>query len=499
MNKFLNVFIVVFALASIVKAQPIGGLPDPEFQQVNFLRMAEPERFCIDYALQWTDSMATVFLQPMDAVVLHIEFEGTMRDVFIISDAGMNRLTVWQCTEPDGNGERELYKAIAYYGDTDIDGDTLLHPAGLATNAINRKFDPDQDFIYVADRGNDRILELTYTPDSQAGVLTINRVIGEGELEWPIDVAVSAYGNTDWLQADLYVVELGHIRDNGKLKRFDLYGNLEGAWRDLTHPGFTTVIRQITRPVSVACFPDTIENNTAIYITDAYYNTTFYLTSHTEDSPTWVNGYDLEIRTDFFRPGGIALDDYGRIYVANEASGIIEKYGPYINYVYDAFGELGEEPGQFYYPRSISIDTYHPDVCEALILECMDRKSGLQSYLIEGGWSPEKPPLGFIGAGLPKPSGDRNELLPAMCSLGDAYPNPFNAQCIISYSIPEQTKVRIDVFNILGQKVETLLDDTQEAGEHSVVFDAGSISSGIYFYRLKTDNYTQSKSMVLLK
>ena len=149
-------------------------------------------------------------------------------------------------------------------------------------------------------------------------------------------------------------------------------------------------------------------------------------------------------------------------------------------------------------PSNIIIDTYY-EICEALIIEFYGRQSGLQTYSVEGGWSAIKPPLGFAGAGLPKFGSENSALLPGRYVLGDAYPNPFNAQCIISFSIPKETRVKIDVFNILCQKVATLLDDEKEAGEHSIKFDASDISSGVYFYRLVTDDYVRTKSMTLLK
>ena len=95
-------------------------------------------------------------------------------------------------------------------------------------------------------------------------------------------------------------------------------------------------------------------------------------------------------------------------------------------------------------------------------------------------------------------------LLPDGFYLGDAYPNPFNPTTTIEYAIPVAGEVKLEVFNLLGQKVSTLVDGLQEAGGHSVDWNSTdesgqSVASGVYFYRLTTDNFTQSKKMILGK
>ncbi len=88
--------------------------------------------------------------------------------------------------------------------------------------------------------------------------------------------------------------------------------------------------------------------------------------------------------------------------------------------------------------------------------------------------------------------------------LGDAYPNPFNASITIHYRLPTPQKVVIEVYNILGQRVATLWDGDQEAGEHHLQWDGRNrsgqaVSSGVYFYRIATQNKKMTKQMVLLK
>ena len=95
-------------------------------------------------------------------------------------------------------------------------------------------------------------------------------------------------------------------------------------------------------------------------------------------------------------------------------------------------------------------------------------------------------------------------LTPGDFRLYANYPNPFNPTTTISYDLPSAGHVRLEVFNLLGRKVTTLVDEYQTAGFRKVDWngqnEAGeTVSSGVYFYRLTTGNYVQTKKMILLK
>jgi hypothetical protein len=79
------------------------------------------------------------------------------------------------------------------------------------------------------------------------------------------------------------------------------------------------------------------------------------------------------------------------------------------------------------------------------------------------------------------------------------YPNPFNSSATIEYGLPEAGRVRIDIYDLLGRKVETLNDEEMQAGRHQVVWDASGYSSGVYFYRIKAGDIVDTKRMVYLK
>ncbi len=97
-----------------------------------------------------------------------------------------------------------------------------------------------------------------------------------------------------------------------------------------------------------------------------------------------------------------------------------------------------------------------------------------------------------------------NKSVPDKFSLDQNYPNPFNPETEISYSIPSGSHVTLEVYNITGQKVVTLIDGYQEAGRHTARWDSrdeqgDGVASGIYLYRLTAGEYTQTRKMTLMK
>jgi hypothetical protein len=110
--------------------------------------------------------------------------------------------------------------------------------------------------------------------------------------------------------------------------------------------------------------------------------------------------------------------------------------------------------------------------------------------LEEGIWG-ETPPS-------PKIAGEHSQA-PSDFELSQNYPNPFNPVTQISYTLLQNSHVRLEVYNILGQKVATLVDEYQQAGQKTVNWEAKDLSSGIYFYKLTADDFTATKKMVLAK
>jgi hypothetical protein len=89
--------------------------------------------------------------------------------------------------------------------------------------------------------------------------------------------------------------------------------------------------------------------------------------------------------------------------------------------------------------------------------------------------------------------------IPDKFALLQNYPNPFNTSTAIRYSLPEQSDVRIEIYNILGQRVSTLFDGHKQAGYHAVTWQADHYPSGIYFTRLEAGHRSESIKILLLK
>jgi hypothetical protein len=89
--------------------------------------------------------------------------------------------------------------------------------------------------------------------------------------------------------------------------------------------------------------------------------------------------------------------------------------------------------------------------------------------------------------------------MPSAFSLSQNYPNPFNAQTAIEYALPRAAAVKLEIFDILGQRVITLIDGPKPAGYHRATWDASGRSSGLYFYRIVADGESKSRRMTLIK
>jgi len=89
-------------------------------------------------------------------------------------------------------------------------------------------------------------------------------------------------------------------------------------------------------------------------------------------------------------------------------------------------------------------------------------------------------------------------LVPSRLALTN-YPNPFNPTTGISFSLPAAADVRLDIFNIMGQRIATLVDGTLNAGVHTFAWDGANLASGVYMYRLTAGDLIETRKMMLLK
>jgi hypothetical protein len=135
-------------------------------------------------------------------------------------------------------------------------------------------------------------------------------------------------------------------------------------------------------------------------------------------------------------------------------------------------------------PDTYDLTCYHPDLGDILITDLLVTANDTIYLDIE-----------FVISGVES----EFDVIPSAFTLDQNYPNPFNPQTTISYSLPAQSDVSVHIYNLLGQKVSTLFEGSQQAGEHSVTWDAGDFPSGVYFARVEAPEATKSIKMTLMK
>jgi len=138
-----------------------------------------------------------------------------------------------------------------------------------------------------------------------------------------------------------------------------------------------------------------------------------------------------------------------------------------------------------------------------------DNWSEINSGISSSGVSLEFDSNGFLYAGTRKRGVFRSVEIttnvksisnnPSAYSLQQNYPNPFNPTTVISYQIPQQGFVTLKIFDVLGKEVTVLVNEEKPAGKYEVDFSAKGLASGVYIYRMKVNDFIESKKMILLK
>jgi hypothetical protein len=161
------------------------------------------------------------------------------------------------------------------------------------------------------------------------------------------------------------------------------------------------------------------------------------------------------------------------------------------------------------------IDTLLSDYGLSEISQCIG--AGGDSVEIQGTWY-KAPTLCINGNPRPSPIGSMPDIGACESPFGTPlvgvenivfsieeftleqnYPNPFNPTTVIKYQIPKQSFVTLKFFDVLGNEIETLVNEEKPIGSHEVVFEGKNLPSGIYFYRLQTEEFIETKKMILLK
>ncbi len=135
-----------------------------------------------------------------------------------------------------------------------------------------------------------------------------------------------------------------------------------------------------------------------------------------------------------------------------------------------------------------------------IIKDYSDASDGLDFSSRENGTTSKRPKLTVTYSTGPVETAVGSSDLPGEFHLKQNYPNPFNPTTTISYSLPKSDFVTLKIYDLLGKEVLALVNEFQEAGTHSIDFDASKLSSGAYLYPLRSgEEFVETKKMLLIK
>jgi hypothetical protein len=190
-------------------------------------------------------------------------------------------------------------------------------------------------------------------------------------------------------------------------------------------------------------------------------------------------------------PSDITSDNWNNIYVVGSTGH--NMYGYTCNYItikYDAQGneQWNMHYGQNYIGTDHGLEIELNSEADVIVSGVSDDISSIADDIVTISYAQDQSGTDYSDHNLPGPI----ELMPA-------YPNPFNSQTIISYSLPTGSQVSLDIFDILGNNVATIVNEEQTEGFHKIAWNADGLPSGIYFYKLKTDSHSESRKVVLIR
>ena len=192
------------------------------------------------------------------------------------------------------------------------------------------------------------------------------------------------------------------------------------------------------------------------------------------DNPAYHDyfGWDVAITGTTVAIGGIAAEDVYTYQLSDVNCSLLEKLSASDGHTDDDFG------------RAVAV--YNGNV----LVGASDHDDG--AALKEG--------RAYVYTDVGAPSViDENGRVANSFILEQNYPNPFNPTTAISYHLSTSSQVELTIYNELGQKIQTLVNQTQAAGKYSVTFNADGLASGVYFYKLSTGSFTQIRKMILLR
>ena len=478
----IAVVIAILLLASLVYADPI-------ITSTNFLN-AEPEKLCGGYLIDTYGDSVMWFTQPHAGAVIRLQqTEGSILK-YLFCDVGFHKVIIFSLYDVSGHREPIGIKGYGLdpeyseyiYRDTvppvlpislEDRSDTgfFFQPTDIAISSRGRYFDAEVDRIYVLDQVNRRIVKLRY--DEPLDSLIWEASFGQNDLIFPTSLAYADYGDSEKSNDDVYVTD-GLIPG---IIRYSTDGLKEASFC-----GWGSNLASVAYPTGMAVLPYSVMPD-RIFVTDSknhrivrYYSPT---AGPIEAEIQYVFPNLLEAKPLI---EAVDIDDEGIVYVVNSFAHNITLLKPDFSQVMGVFGSRGYGKNQFEYPQDIYIDGSEMQICEN-----WSDSSGIQSYELSDG-QPKK----------------ETETLPHSFCLHQNYPNPFNSRTIIAYELPQRGEVELNIYNILGQRVVTLVKRQMEAGVYMATWDGRNgygepVVSGIYFSRLRLDEDIAVKKLLLIK
>jgi hypothetical protein len=412
---------------------------------------------------------------PIDIASIRFENGDSLSEVYLIAEGSGAKIRWLRVGEFDAVKSIEGKGYLGHFGE---EAGEFRSPSAIAVAGASGYYNPSTDHIFVADRTNNRVVKLNY--DFNPGDPASDQLIWESSVYIDSNCHIFDMDYVDYGAGSLSDNRLFAVDDiGGRLCVFGHSGDLLDIF-DLREVVADTVIR-IYMGIASRLLPN---GSVMLYIGD-FGNTNVCAFNYSQDGElSFVN--EINLGNMHTTSAGIVLyDDRFGLWA-------IEGRGPRIYKLALNLSHVIMEINGEQFNQSLVNNLFR--ICilpgRMVLFEEMTEQSGLLSLAFN-------PPSGKGGTETPA-------AVPYVFKLSQNYPNPFNPNTIINYEIPSAGFVTIKIYNILGQKVTTLVDSYQIAGPHSVIWkgtnDSGKrVASGIYFSKLSSGENTEIKKMLILK
>lgn len=462
--KYICIFIIVLMASGNTWAQLI---PENVFGLNN-----APQRWGRNFDHQvWEMPSGGSLYRPSDAASLNFVGSQDTLEVILITDSGKDVIRWLRCR---GSGNARQLRHMGFYGLSGDGSYKFNGPCAITVASNTPIYNPIIDRIFVANRlgHNLVILNFSFDPDyPRSDRIVFEDTIAVDSTFYPIDIEYIDFATGD--KADNRIIALDDM--NSKLYVFNEHGNLLSDF-SLVVPGDT-----ITSIYEAFAYKIIDTSTVAIYLADR--NSAGVRLFYLSDDHNLTHAGYLVIGN------WLSLSINDVVYDQRLGLWAIDSREPAF---YLLSEDLSEILRQVHIPDFDMLSLNYPFKISILknriiIFENICGENGILSFAFN------RP--------LVKQSieTEKEKILPDKFDLGQSYPNPFNSSIIIKYELPIESQVMLDVYDILGRKVTTLRNDIQPAGFYQLTWNAGGLSSGVYFCKLRAGDYIETKKMMLVK